>query len=379
MKRRICLCLGLLTVPGLLAAVSLSAATAIGQSVVTTVAGISPNIKNASSAQPFQATIKAFIDQQVNAILGDDTTAQETARQSLISQCTSGSSDSYFDVYATDLNDAVVEALGKKLSLRARLNLAVAIEAVARIAQTDRVEPSVVLFLKDRSWSVAMWGAKAAKPVIEVIIQSPAMLANNKLLLELPVSVKQHIKSGFLAQSCYEALIPTIQGFSPSQINALVPPLIKPLLDILEERVEIYNTAVPDVPDAEAVASSFLARHYNACLPQQQQRMIQLMTDLLSSAGIQIASASKAQHEQIIRMITYTAQGLYIIAQSEPAAVAALGDLLHMGPGTSASNIALRTGRVYPAMKKFAPYLKPPPHVTPAPPTTATSDQDASG
>src|SRR5947209_1741040 len=68
---------------------------------------IPANIKAAPNADPFRPQIQQFVQAQLQGLAGEDGAAQKAAREKLIAECTAGSSQSYFDVYAQVLNDAV--------------------------------------------------------------------------------------------------------------------------------------------------------------------------------------------------------------------------------------------------------------------------------
>lgn len=370
MNRRVCACIGVMVWSGLLVG------GAAGQSAQTQT-GIPANVKNAPDATSFGPVIQQFIQGQLTTLAGEDPVAQKAAREKLIAECPQGASASYLDVYAREMNSAVLQLLNRKPvpPLRVRLNLAVLIEAIARTTQSSAVQPVVIALMNDPTEAVALWGMKAAKHVVIAVIQNPVLLKSSNILPAIVSAVKSHPAAGFVAAEAYDALIPEIPGMNPAQIQALLPPLFGPILDVLSFRVSLYQTGIPDNPEAERlVASFFKAANFAIATPTQQHQIIQELVNLVVLAGDQAPFATPAQLGQIIEALQFTSQDLIVISGNS-AVTGALLPLTRIAPGTPGSQVAQRTKSVFGIMQTTYQYLQAPPVVTPAStaPTTATT------
>jgi hypothetical protein len=296
----------------------------------------------------------------------------KAARDTLIAECTAGSSDSYFDVYAQEVNAAVVTLLSKNPlpRLRVRLNLAVMIEAIAHIANTDKVEPAVIKLINDPADVVALWGMKAAKPVIRAVLSNPTPNANDPLIQAILPAVKQHAKAGYVAAEAYPALIPdSLDGVTVITLGTI----FNPIMDVLKYRVSLYLAGVPDMPEAETAVIRFLSNSTIRAISnaQQMQDIVQTLLNLLSVAGQQSQAAAKGDLEQINKTLKYVAQSLSIIAGQNVN----LNLVMGISPSMPGAQVYQRTKTVYDLLKPVFPYLQPPPSATPAtaPATTAAN------
>jgi hypothetical protein len=371
MNRRVCVCVGLIVWSRLIADVAFAQAPAAAPAAEQT--SIPVEYKNTPDATPFRAKIRQFIDGQLDKMSSEDSAVLKAARDKLISEsAAAGSSSSFFDVYTQELNLAVVALLGKDPTprLRIRLNLAVMIEAVAQNAKTDQVEDAVIKLINDPSDVVALWGMKAARPVVAAMLAGPTPDPKDKLVLAILPAVKLHAKAGYVAAEAYPALI-------PGNVNATTLAIIlDPLIDVLKFRTTLYVTGIPDDPEAETSVASFLAsRPIRVTMnPQQEQQIMQALVDLISVAGQQAQTAAKADLEQINTTLLFVAQGLSIIA-NPGTQVVNLNQAMGITPRTPGPQVYQRTQIVYPSLKTAFPNLTPPPTATPATsPTTTTAN-----
>jgi hypothetical protein len=360
MNRRVCVCIGLFVWCGLLTGGALAQTTTAGPTIPM-------SAKNATDATTSRATIAQFIQSQIISLLSDDPAIQKTARDRLIAECPAGSSGSYFDVYGHELNAAVMAAMNRNPlpPLRVRLNMAVVVETVARVGQTTQVRDAVIAMMNDPSDAVALWGMKAAAQVLPQVLQNPVLLANDKLLPAFLSSVKLHPGAGFVASEAYRALsLANVAGINPNQVQQLIPHVIKPMLDVLEFRVSLYQSGIPDNAEAEkTVATFFNSTNYNAAGPADQHRIIQDMVNLITLAGEQSLNANKPQLAEIIDVLKYAAQELIVVSQN-PAVTNALVSLTQLAPGSSPQSIEQKTKTVYGALQTVFQYLQQPPTIT---------------
>jgi hypothetical protein len=363
MNRRVSVCVGLIVWSGL------TASAAFAQSPpglppslpAAGPAGIPVAVKSMTDASSFRPVIHQFIQDQLDKMSSEDPAVAKAARDKLITECTPESSGSYFDVYSQEVNTAVVAMLSKTPlpRLRVRLNLAVMIEAIAQIAKTTQVEGAVIKLINDPADVVALWGMKAAKPVIAAVLVQPAPNPKDPLILAILPAVKQHLKSGYVTAEAYSALV--AGGTGPQA--ALI---LRPILDLLEYRVSLYKTGVPDSPEAETAITRFLS---SPEVVNQHQEIVQTLVELISFAGTQAQTASKPDLEQIVKTLKYVAQVLEIIAgPAQPN----LSPVMQMPSSLPGAQVYQRTQTVYGILKPVFPFLQQPVQVTPATPPSTT-------
>ncbi len=380
MNRRVCACVGFACIGSIVWSGIALAQTpfspregglSIPSSGGSSGTAISASVKNAPDARSFRPQIQQFVQSQLPALTGDDAAAQKTAREKLAAECSVGSTSSFFDVYSQELAAAVTPVLVKGPSLRVRLSAAVLIETVARVGQSPSIEPAILALLKDPLEPVAYWGVKAAKPVIGAVAQNAAIANTDPLIPAILPAVKLHPKSGYLAAEAYNALIPQIVGLNPAQVEALAPLVLSHVLDILEFRISLYNSGIPENPQAENPVGNFLAKSYAGAPVAQQHRIVQNLINLIALAGQQAQTAAKADIEQIIPMLKYASGALEVIAGSNAASI--LDPVVHLSPGSNGATVAKNTKPVFGAVQQLFPWLLPPPTITPAPASTTTA------
>jgi hypothetical protein len=360
MNRRVCVCVGLIVWCGL------TANAAFAQTPPTSpaepVAGIPTDIKSMADATPFRSQIHTFVLSELDQLAGEDAAVTKAARDKLIAECTGGSTDSYFDVYSQEVNAAVVAMLSKNPPprLRVRLNLAVLVEAIAEIAKTTQIEDAVIKLIDDPADVVALWGMKAARPVVAAVLAQPAPNASDKLIVEIMPSLKKHPKAGYAVGEAYRALIPDDpKSLSAAQLAVIFPTV----MDILNYRISLYKTGVPDSPDAETAVTKLLSAVAQVGDDQQKLKIVQTLVDLISVAGEQAQTASKTDCIQIIKMVDYAVQVLRIIS---PGSESDLNPVMRMPSSLPGPQVYPRTKTVYDILKQVFPSLVAPPDVTPA-------------
>jgi hypothetical protein len=357
MNRRVCVCVGLIVWCGL------TASAAFGQAAPTEpAAGIPVEVKSMADATPFRSTIHTFVAGEIDQMAGEDPAATKAARDKLVAECSSDSSASYLDVYSQEVNAAVVAMLSKDPPprLRVRLNLAVLVEAIAEIAKTSQVEGAVIKLIDDPADVVVLWGMKAARPVIASVMAQPTPDASDKLILEILPALKKHPKAGYAVGEAYRALIPD----DPSALSAGQLAVIFPtVMDILNYRIVRYSSGVPDSPDAETAVTRFLSAVAKVGSDQQKLTIVQMLVNLISVAGQQAQTASKADCAQIIKMADYAVQVLQIIS---PGSYKDLNQVSRMPASLPGPQVFQRTKTVYDILKMVFPSLVAPPTVTPA-------------
>jgi hypothetical protein len=342
------------------------------------------NIKNAPGAEPFRPQIQQFIQGQLQALTGEDAVAQKAARDKLITECTAGSTQSFFDVYAAVLSEEIDKLLKQPAgkSLRTRLSIAVIVNKVATVGKTIKLEPAVILLINDPLEPVAIKGMQAAKPVLAVVYQNPGQIAGDKLVLAIKPAVTKHAKPafpndeapGFLIADAYDALIPEVTPtLNANQVTAAVPYVLDAILDLLDFRIQLFTAAIPPQPSAESRLPALFSRNFAAANAKQQLRIVQSLVNLIEVAGQQAQNAAKGDLLELIPLLKNAAGTLIVVSPSQAAVQPVLQPILQLTTNTPGPQVAQKTKGVFAAMQLQFKDLKPPPPVTVAAPTTAAS------
>lgn len=328
--------------------------------------GLGGDLKSANDATAFAQTISDFLNAQLARVASDDPAEQKAGRDRIISECSAGSTNSFFNVYSQQLNTAVMAMLSKSPlpPLRVRLNIAVAVEAVAHQVKNDALKPTIIALMNDPTDVVALWGMKASKWIVDYLIAGAPLggVGSDPLVMAILPAVKQHVKNGYVAEEAYRAL-------SPDQGGTAVALIITPLLDLLNYRTSLYITGTPDNPSAESAVANFLFRNRNNVDAQTLNRIIQSLVDLVGVAGDRARTADKAVVEQIVPTLKISAQALVIISNDQSAT---MNQVMHMVAGKPGPEVYQLTKSVYPQMKQKFAFLQAPPQAG-APTTAATT------
>lgn len=329
--------------------------------------------KAADNQQTHLAQIDQFVKEQVQRLLGEDPAARSSARDALIAQTMQNPSTpataAFLDAYAQKLNEALRE-IGKNPDLRARLNAAIVVAEVAEKSRNKRMEDVVVELINDPSDAVALWGMKASRSMLPIIVRNKLFLRDSKLIPALvPAVVKQKDRIAPIVQEAYEALrigwFPRIspdarRKITPEMINGVVPLM----LDILDFRLGQYMTGIPDEPATENTATFFLtdSQIWKALSPADKTRTIQTLLNLLSLAAQQTAKAGPQEKAQLVAMIRGTAQAIQVV---NPALKDPMKKAVEISPGMTSIVIQEIIKGIYPALIQIEPFkdLQPPPSI----------------
>jgi hypothetical protein len=374
---------------------------AVGQALPP-VAGLPPGVQSATVEGPDdKLAISKFVTDQFAILVGTNFTAQSNARKALMAQLSRGSTPAYYTEFSRAWSTAATAALAKNPPISIRLNIAIVTQTLADNSLILDPEPLVVQLINDKDPSVSLWGIKAAKPLVLGLLQLPkgsgkAPVLSHPTVAAVVDAVKRHGKSdiaGIIASDAYNSLVVTaIPDVNVAQVNAMVPPLVEPLLDILEFRISQYKDGVPasagkltgpQNPGAEHTIGTFLSTSYNYVTPALQKRIVQDLVNLLTYVGDRAAlyQNSKDDLAEIRDMLRYVASPLRVLVPS-PAVVNGLSWFVPAPPACKPDEILDHTKNVYGLISKdpsFTWLAKPadvvpidPPAPIDAKPTTGT-------
>ena len=226
---------------GPLSLAPVTAAQPAGGQAVNSLPG---NVRNADNAREFTSQIDAFVSSQAQALSsgGPDASA---ARGRIVDQVAGDVSNSFRDEYARALNDALGGLDLAAMEPFPRVNVAIAVEGVARATGNPRLIPVIEKLVKDDSPGVALWGIKAARYVIgESMRQSPP--GREPLSKAVLAAVETHSRRGPIAEDGYRALQLRLLDNDGAQVGDLtlsrgVPQVVPASLDILKLRLAMYG------------------------------------------------------------------------------------------------------------------------------------------
>ena len=248
---------------------------------------IDSSVKASTDAATVRAAVGPFIQQQIASLQKDDPAAKTAARDALTSEATAGpqrtSSSTYLDIYSDELNKALLPVMDNP-SMNIRLNAAIAAARVAQTAQTTRLADMAAAAMKDKMDPVVLWGFHIARYTIPAISINPAAVGNDPLVPLVVKYVAEH-PNGIISQYAYDAvsldLIETnrTRPWTDDQWKTALVHVIPAIQQILQTRLEKYQTGVPDDPQKERRPVLVLTqpRAWNAQTPDQRTKTMQLL------------------------------------------------------------------------------------------------------
>jgi hypothetical protein len=256
------------------------------------------NVKTSASPAMFAAQIQSLIDSTAAGLASDDPITQQNARLNLINECQNHTgapaSPQYQAVYATGVNKALLQLLkdkgGKNVRLRVNAGVSAA-DVASRVfhdgGDASKLAPMVQELLADKQTAVALWGIKAAKPVIASTIENAGNPTSiSKLIVKImPV----HGGSGAVVEEAYstltlERLTDRLKLNPALNFDQAIVAIVPDLLDLIAWRAEQYQNGNPPSPQAERVVPVFLSSTAGAGLalnPALSNRALKVMGDLV--------------------------------------------------------------------------------------------------
>jgi hypothetical protein len=230
-------------------------------------------------------------------------------RQWLLGEMQSNS-PAYQETYADALNSAFMGVLVQPdTPVNTRLNIGIVIKLLP--GKTEKLAPSVVQLLKDKSAAVVLWGERAAGALLPGAVQDPAFNAGprDQVIAAVIDSVAAHPDgpiAGMLADEANQAINPKLntwpQGLFPKP--AVLSVLVDASLKLQKARLDIYkNTGIPEFPLADTYATYLTLGSkevWNAMTPAQQLQAVQQASDLVALAGQRAAGRANNANDELI-------------------------------------------------------------------------------
>jgi hypothetical protein len=310
--------------------------------------------RSATEQAQYKQAIDQFVKQQV-ARLNDTTTPGNIrqARVQLEAQVGGNATPSFLQAYAASLN-ANIQPLANAKDLITRLNAAIVVAHVAEKAKNTELAPAAAKFMNDPQDSVALWGVKAAKQIIPVILNANG--AQDPLTPNLLNAVKKNWFSGAIAYEAYDALRlntnapgagpagPGAPPAGPAAIKAAVPPM----LALMAFRADLYAKGVPPNPMAETIAFEFLTRSkvWPNLTAVQQGQVLQQIANIVSAAGQHANVVGPEAIAPLATMLQTAGSGIQVIGQAtaDTATTEAGKPLRNLGVSSPGPTIFAATG-----------------------------------
>ncbi len=230
-------------------------------------------------------------------------------RQWLLGEMQSNS-PAYQEAYAGALNTEFMAVLVQPSTpVNTRLNIGIVIKSLP--GRTERLAPSVVKLLQDKSAAVVLWGERAAGALLPTAVGDSAFNAGprDQILAAVIDSVVTHPDgpiAGMLADEANQAINPRLNtwpsGLSPKP--AVLSVLVDYNLKLQNARLDMYRkVGIPDFPLADTYASYLTlgtAVVWNTMTAGQQLLAAQQASDFVSLASQRAASRPNNQNDDVI-------------------------------------------------------------------------------
>jgi hypothetical protein len=261
-----------------------------------------------------------WLSAKASAIQSGGASAQQAARAELIRV---GEKTFATPTYPPSLAAALMPVVTSG-NTRAKLNAAIVLERAAARTASPSLLPAVTALLDDRCDAVALWGVKAARPLIAAGGATSSWLAP-----QVVATVKAHPSSGPIAEEAYAALL----------CDPLQPMLVDSILATLQMRISAYGTGVPPPsPFAEHQIPAYLiATCWPQATPAGRMRILTALGKFTCATAGAVADGSS--DGAIVEMARLNAEGLEAIGNRLPsdALVTAAKSLSTLEPSRAAT------------------------------------------
>lgn len=300
-----------------------------------------------------RAEIDQFVNQQVQRIAGQDTTAQQRARDALISPVANDrqATPSFFDQYADSLNASLLP-LAKNTNVRVRLNAAIVAARVAAKVGNGRLASTALAFVQDKSDAVVLWGIKAADYIVPPLVSSASIDMANRLGKAVVTAAKDHAESPAIIEDAYRTVLLHEMDMTNATPTMIAPFLPQPTA-LFDYRVSLYADGVPPDPRKDADGAAFFVKEkvWSAQTKSQQSQSLQTMLTLCRGAAKQNAVDPTPELVDVIRLTGNAIE----VAANNFLQNAAMGKAAHLlasiGADTSGGEIENRIKGIKDAMK----------------------------
>ena len=295
---------------------------------------ISAGTRSAADTPAARDEIAKFIDANVAKIATADATAVAAGRDALVAQLSPpGTAVTFQNAYCEVLAGRLLAALdaagdGDGKAALVRLNVAIVAEKAARYTQSERLGSLVARLIADPAPQVALWGVKAASPLLPKLLDNPmgARAGGEGTVPAIVAAARRFPDNGPLAEEIYGTLLMRLKdpANAPSTfaLDNGVPVVLPAVLEIVARRTGEFAAGgtTPKTPLAEQNAIVFVT-HPEVWQRQKEadkRQTVKTLRDLMdataaSAAGLQGGGESGALRGELITMLTRIGSGLETI------------------------------------------------------------------
>ena len=339
------------------------------------------NVKTAPDVSANRQQIDDFVNTNAKKMASEDPKEQGDARDALIGGAVvtgnaaagQGPSPAYLDAYAQSVDKAVTP-LAANPDMRVRLNAAIVIARVAEKANNDRLATAAIKFMNDKQPAVALWGVKAARPMLPAVLSIAG--GQKPLAPALAQTVQRHALLSSIISEVYEALtlilfnLPSGQRPAPATIKGAIPVMLR----VFRMRVDGYTGGLPVDPSVDNIPAEWLSFQpvWSQMTPAQQLETVQAISDLLGLLGQHAEVMSGDERAPLLPVFRRTGKAIQVIGDSNnlPQVSAAAKAVQNISAGTEGGDVRKATDGVAAALKAAPQFasIKDPPQLNLAPP-----------
>lgn len=243
-------------------------------------------VRSSNNASQYRDQIDAFFETQLEAF-ADSARSAAQARSRVAQQVNGDKTNSFQDEFTRAMAQKYQGRLGD-LEPFQRLNLAISVADVASATEHPRLVPLVEKLIADPSPGVALWGIKAARPILAASMQQspPGREPLTKAIVE---AAKRHRGIGPMADDAYATLQMRMQTVQLGSLvlDRAVPQVVPATLEIMRMRLDMYGEPNPDnaaegaprplppatPPSPRAESDAFLLVSFPEVWPRQGQQL----------------------------------------------------------------------------------------------------------
>jgi hypothetical protein len=233
---------------------------------------------------------------------------------------------------------------------------------------------AAIKFMNDKQPAVALWGVKAARPMLPAVLNLAG--GQKPLAPALAQTVQRHALLSNIIIEVYEALtlnlfnVPSGQRPTPATIKGAIPVMLR----VFRMRVDGYTGGLPVDPSVDNIPAEWLAFQpvWSQMTPAQQLETVQAISDLLGLLGQHAELMSGDERAPLLPVFRRTGKAIQVIGDSNnlPQVSAAAKAVQNISAGTEGSDVRKATDGVAAALKAAPQFgaLKDAPQLAIAPP-----------
>jgi hypothetical protein len=243
------------------------------------------SVRSSPNSGSSQQALQQFVQQRVAELTSGDPVAVAAAREAMLNEITGGD-PGFLSAYAAAMENRLRPALSSE-DLLAKINAAVVVDRLARVAEGTELTSSVRTLIEDENPIVVRWGVTAAKGILPTALTDARAVGRDRLVPAIGDAVQNRFPDdAALAQYAYETLAEATNDLAQQDgAEQGVGHAADGLLRVMETRLRQYQQTLPESTRPEQEAIRVLGRaQVGEVLRQQgrEQRVVQALSDLIA-------------------------------------------------------------------------------------------------